>query len=42
VRLVSKVALDDTARHAIASLVEPVSPPAAAALLSYSHVPDLF
>ena len=42
VDVISKVALDDAARHAIASLVSPVSYITAQALLSYSHVPDLF
>ena len=42
VEVVSKVALDDTARQAIARLVAPISPATARALLSYSHVPDLF
>ena len=42
VELVSKVTLSATARAGIARLVEPVSPPTAAALLSYALVPDLF
>jgi glutamate racemase len=42
VELVSKVTLSETARAGIARLVEPVSPPTAAALLSYALVPDLF
>jgi hypothetical protein len=42
VEVISKVALDDTARRAIARLVAPTSPATAQALLSYSHVPDLF
>jgi glutamate racemase len=42
VHVLSKVALDDTARQAIARLVTPISPATAQALLSYSHVPDLF
>ena len=42
VHVFSKVTLDDTARHAIARLVAPISPATAQALLSYSHVPDLF
>jgi glutamate racemase len=42
VEVISKVALDDTARQAIARLVAPTSPATAQALLSYSHVPDLF
>jgi glutamate racemase len=42
VELVSKVALSESARAGIARLVEPVSPPTAAALLSYALIPDLF
>jgi glutamate racemase len=42
VELVSKVTLSETARAGIARLVEPVSPPTAAALLSYALIPDLF
>jgi glutamate racemase len=42
VEVVSKVALDDTARHGIARLIEPVSPAVARALLSYALVPALF
>jgi glutamate racemase len=42
VEVVSKVPLSDTARAGIARLVEPLSPPTAAALLSYALVPDLF
>jgi glutamate racemase len=42
VELVSKVTLPEAARAGIARLVEPVSPAAAAALLSYALVPDLF
>ena len=42
VELVSKVTLPDIARERIAQLVEPISPATAAALLSYSLVPDLF
>lgn len=42
VELVSKVTLSETARAGIARLVEPLSPPTAAALLSYALVPDLF
>jgi len=36
------VTLTEAARRGIARLVEPVSAPTAAALLSYVHVPDLF
>jgi glutamate racemase len=42
VELISKVELDDTARRAVARLIEPVSAVTARALLSYSRVPDLF
>jgi glutamate racemase len=42
VEVVSKVALEEVARQAIARLVGPISPATAQALLSYSHVPDLF
>jgi hypothetical protein len=42
VELVSKVHLPEQARAGIARLIEPVSPAAAGALLSYAHVPDLF
>jgi len=42
VEVISKVALEDAARHAIARLVSPISPATAQALLSYAHVPELF
>jgi hypothetical protein len=42
VEVISKVELDETARHGVARLIEPVSPTTARALLSYSHVPSLF
>ena len=42
VEVISKVTLDEVARRAIARLVAPVSPATAQALLSYSHVPELF
>jgi glutamate racemase len=42
VELISKVELDDTARRAVARLIEPVSAATARALLSYARVPDLF
>jgi glutamate racemase len=42
VELVSKVTLPDAGRAGIARLVEPLSPPTAAALLSYALIPDLF
>jgi hypothetical protein len=42
VEVLSKVTLSGTARAGIARLVEPVSPPTAAALLSYALVADLF
>jgi glutamate racemase len=42
VELISKVTLAEAARRGIARLVEPVSAPTAAALLSYVLVPDLF
>jgi glutamate racemase len=42
VELVSRVALSETARAGFARLVAPVSAATAGALLSYSHVPDLF
>jgi glutamate racemase len=42
VELLSKVMLNEQARRGIARLVEPVSAETARALLSYSHVPDLF
>jgi glutamate racemase len=42
VELISKVGLEDTARRAVARLIEPVSAVTARALLSYSRVPDLF
>jgi glutamate racemase len=42
VEVVSKVALGEAARVGIGRLVAPVSPATAQALLSYSHVPDLF
>jgi glutamate racemase len=42
VEVLSKVTLDEVARRAIAHLVAPISPATAQALLSYSHVPDLF
>jgi len=42
VAVVSKVEMDDHKRRAMARRVEAVSPPTAAALLSYTRVPDLF
>jgi hypothetical protein len=42
VKVVSKVTLTEAARTAIARLVEPVSPPTAQALRTYTHLPDLF
>jgi glutamate racemase len=42
VKLISKVELDDTARRAVARLIEPVSAVTARALLSYAREPDLF
>jgi hypothetical protein len=42
VTVVSKVEMDDRKRRAMARRVEAVSPPTAAALLSYTRVPDLF
>jgi len=42
VEVISKVRLENRRRHALAHLVEPVSPATAAALISYAHVPDLF
>jgi len=42
VSVISKVRLDERARAGIARLVADVSPATAAALSSYSHVPDLF
>lgn len=42
VDVVSKVSLEFSSRRAMAALVEPVSPDAAAALIHYRHVPDLF
>ena len=42
VEVVSKVTLEPAACQAISRLVSPVSPATAQALLSYSHVPDLF
>jgi glutamate racemase len=42
VELISKVELDETARRAVARLIEPVSAVTARALLFYARVPDLF
>ncbi|MGA2260206.1 MAG: aspartate/glutamate racemase family protein [Acidobacteriota bacterium] len=42
VEVISKVALDDNQRRALAKQVEPVSAVTARALLSYTHQPDLF
>jgi glutamate racemase len=42
VEVISKVKLDENARRAIAERVEPVSSATAKALLSYTHMPDLF
>ncbi len=42
ISLLSKVELADRKRHMIAQQVESVSPRTAAALLSYTHVPELF
>ncbi|MFB3855115.1 MAG: aspartate/glutamate racemase family protein [Vicinamibacterales bacterium] len=42
VTVISKVALAETRRRAVARLVEHVSPATARALLSYAHVPALF
>lgn len=42
VEVVSKVTLDQSSRDAMAELLEPVSPVTAAALRTYTHVPDLF
>jgi glutamate racemase len=42
VKVISKVALDDRTREGMGRLVGAVSPVTASALLSYTHVPDLF
>ena len=42
VSVVSGLALDERKRRGMARLLEPVSPVTARALLSYTHVPDLF
>jgi len=42
VEVVSKVALSEAKREAVAALVEAISPATARALRSYTHVPDLF
>ena len=42
VRMLSKVALQEEQRRAVAAILERTSPPTAAALLRYDHVPDLF
>jgi glutamate racemase len=42
VEVVSKVALSEAKREAVAALVEAISPATARALRSYKHVPDLF
>jgi glutamate racemase len=42
VTMVSKVALEDEQRRAVAAILEETSPATAAALLTYEHVPDLF
>jgi glutamate racemase len=42
VRVISKVALDESTRSGIAGLVGLVSPATAGALVRYHHVPDLF
>jgi glutamate racemase len=42
VQVISKVAIEDSSREAMATVLQPVSPETAAALRSYSHVEDLF
>ena len=42
VRVISKVELSESKRRVMARMVEPVSTITAAALLSYTHAPDLF
>lgn len=42
VQVLSKVALGETSRRAIANLLEPLSPATAQALLHYHHVAELF
>jgi len=42
VEVVSKVALPEAQRRAVARRLEPVSPATARALIEYTHIPTLF